>query len=184
MTQTYQTLWERITAMGTVKPTTHILDNEAPINFKNKIKQNCTIQLVPPDNHRRNLVERAIQTFKNHFKAILAGVDDSFSMQLWDKLIPQTILKLNLLRKANAVPTISAYQYVTETSITTKCLLHQWDAQCKFTRVVREGEHGWQIQLTGGTYKPCPSTTNATKYASKKHGMRESQTQCFSKQNT
>jgi hypothetical protein len=37
-----------------------------------------TIQLVPPDNHRQNLAESAIQTFKNHFKAILAGVDDTF----------------------------------------------------------------------------------------------------------
>ncbi len=53
-----------------------------------------------------------IQTFKNHFKAILAGVDDTFPMQLWDKLLPQTILTLNFLCQSNAVPTISAHQYV------------------------------------------------------------------------
>ena len=33
-------------------------------------------------------------------------------MQLWDRLLPQAILTLNLLRQSNAVPTISAWQYV------------------------------------------------------------------------
>ncbi len=80
--------------------------------LKTEVAKNCTIQLVPPDNHRRNLAERAIQTFKNHFKAILAGVDDSFPMRLWGKLLPQTVLMLNLLRQSNVAPTVSAYQYV------------------------------------------------------------------------
>ena len=40
----YLALWKRITAMGTVKPTTHILDNEASAAFKTKIRKNCTIQ--------------------------------------------------------------------------------------------------------------------------------------------
>ena len=112
MIKAYTTLWTRLTASGTVKPKTHILDNEASTEFKKAIQKNCTIQLVPPDNHQRNLAERAIQTFKNHFKAILNGVDDSFPMRLWDRLLPQTILTLNLLRQANAVPTVSAWQYV------------------------------------------------------------------------
>jgi hypothetical protein len=89
-----------------------ILDNEASEEFNREIQKNCTIQLVPPDNHRQNLAEGAIQTLKNHFKAILAGVDDTFPMQLWDRLLPQMILTLNLLRQSNAVPTISAHQYV------------------------------------------------------------------------
>jgi hypothetical protein len=110
--KTYQILWERLTASGTVRPRTHILDNEAPTAFKVEIKKNCSLQLVPPDNHRRNLAERAIQTFKSHFKAILAGVADNFPMNLWDRLLPQTILTLNLLRQSNVAPTVSAYQYV------------------------------------------------------------------------
>ena len=112
MINAYQALWKRLTAMGTVKPTTHILDNEASLAFKTEIRKNCTIQLVPPDNHRRNLAERAIQTFKNHFKAVIAGVDDTFPMHLWDRLLPQTILTLNLLRQSNVTPTVSAYQYI------------------------------------------------------------------------
>jgi hypothetical protein len=89
-----------------------VLHNEASEAFKNEIKKNCKIQMVPPDNHRQNLAERAIQTFKNHFKSVLAGVDDSFSMRLWDKLLPQVILTLNLLQQSNMAPTILVYAYV------------------------------------------------------------------------
>jgi hypothetical protein len=112
MIKTYQTLWKRLTEKGSIKPTTHILNNEASKELKDEIRKKCNIQLFLPDNHRRNLAERAIQTFKCHFKAVLAGVDDSFPMRLWDQLLPQTVLTLNLLRQANAAPTVSAYQYV------------------------------------------------------------------------
>jgi hypothetical protein len=112
LVQAYKTLWARITQKGTIKPNVHILDNEASDLFKTEIRKNCNLQLVPPDTHRRNQAERAIQTFKAHFIAILAGVDPSFPMYLWDRLLPQAVLTLNLLRKATAVPTISAYQYV------------------------------------------------------------------------
>jgi hypothetical protein len=74
-----------------------VLDNEASEAFKKEIKKNCKIQIVPPDNHRQNLAERAIQTFKNHLKSVIVGVDNSFPMRLWDKLLPQVILTLNLL---------------------------------------------------------------------------------------
>jgi hypothetical protein len=108
----YLALWTRLTANGTVKPTTHILDNKASEAYKAETRKNCTIQLVPPDNHRQNLAERAIQTFKNHFKAVIAGVDNNFPMHLWDRLLLQTVLTLNLLRQSNMAPTVSAYQCV------------------------------------------------------------------------
>jgi hypothetical protein len=52
-----------------------------------------------------------MQTFKGHFKAILAGVSDDFPIREWDELIPQTVLTLNLLRQSNVAPNISAYAY-------------------------------------------------------------------------
>jgi hypothetical protein len=109
MIKAYLILWEQLTANGTVKPTTHIMDNKASAEYKKEIQKNCTIQLVLPHNHRQNLAERAIQTFKNHFKAVLASIDNTFPMHLWDRLLPQTITTLNLLRQLNAVPIISAY---------------------------------------------------------------------------
>ena len=84
--------------MNKVNPKLHILDNEAPTILKMVIKQRCTVQLAPPDTHRRNLAERAIQTFKGHFISILSGgVDKNFPMELWDRLVPQAVLTLNLL---------------------------------------------------------------------------------------
>jgi hypothetical protein len=111
MINAYLALWKRLTAMGTVKSTTHILDNEASAVFKTEIRKNCTIQLVPPDNHRRNFAERAIQTFKNHFMSVIAGVDDNFPMHLWDRLLPQTILTLNSIQRGPNGVGVSIYPW-------------------------------------------------------------------------
>jgi hypothetical protein len=112
MIHAYHKLWQWIMASGKVKPKMHLLDNEALEAFKHEIAKNCQYQLVPPDTHCRNLAEQAIQTFKSHFIAILSGVDESFPMPLWDWLLPQAVLTLNLLRQANADPKISAYKFV------------------------------------------------------------------------
>ena len=61
--------------------------------------------------HRQNIAEKAIQTFKGHFIAVLAGVSDNFPIHQWDNLLPLTILTLNLLRQANIAPHISTYLY-------------------------------------------------------------------------
>ena len=90
----------------------HVLDNEASTNFKAAINRNCNLQLILPDTHRHNLAERAIQTFKSHFIAILAGVDPTFPMNLWDRLVPQSVVTLNLLCQSNVATTMSAYQHV------------------------------------------------------------------------
>ncbi len=112
MIKAYHALWERTTRKLKEKPKMHILDNEASAAFKAEIRKNCELQLVPPDTHRRNLAERAIQTFKSHFISVLAGVDPTFPMSLWDRLLPQTVLTLNLQRQAHASPTTSAYEYI------------------------------------------------------------------------
>ncbi len=91
----------------------HILDNEASANYKEAIANNkVEYKLVPPNNHQQNQAERAIQTFKSHFIAIMCGVDDSFPMNLWCKFLPQAERTLNLLRQSNTVPTISAYTHM------------------------------------------------------------------------
>ncbi len=90
-----------------------ILDNEASAAYKEAItvKWKAKFQLVPPDMHRRNRAERAIRTFKSHFLSILAGVDKAFPLYLWDLLLPQVELTLNLLRQATLNPQISAWEY-------------------------------------------------------------------------
>ena len=59
--------------------------------------ENIDFQLVPPGMHRRNAAERAIRTFKNHFIAGLCSVDKDLPLHLWDRLLPQAELTLNLL---------------------------------------------------------------------------------------
>jgi hypothetical protein len=90
-----------------------ILDNEGSTAYKEAItfKWNAKFQLIPPDMHRRNQAERAICTFKNHFLSILVGVDGAFPQYLWDLLLPQAELTLNLLRQATLNPRISAWEF-------------------------------------------------------------------------
>jgi hypothetical protein len=74
----------------------HRLDNKASTAFKECIRDNrMTHKLVPPGNHRRNLAERAIQTFKHHIISILSGVDYTFPLSLWCCLLGPAELTAN-----------------------------------------------------------------------------------------
>ena len=78
------------------------IENDAKLEF----------ELVSPDNHRTNYAERAIQTFKAHFIAILSGTDPSFPPDCWDLLIEQAVITLNHLRQSRQQPQLSAYAQV------------------------------------------------------------------------
>ena len=96
-----------------MQPNTYLIDNEASEELKTAMKKrNVDFQLVPPHIHRANLAERAIQTFKHHFKAGLASVDPNFPLAEWDRLLPQATLTLNLLRSARSNPKLSAHAYL------------------------------------------------------------------------
>ena len=69
-------------------------------------------QLTPPHIHRRNAAERAIQTLKNHFIAGLCSTDRQFPLHLWDRLLPQALISLNLLRSSRINPRLSAWVQV------------------------------------------------------------------------
>jgi hypothetical protein len=87
MIRMYQTLVERLRLAG-IAPKEHILDNECSADFKAAITtNNMTYQLIPPHDHRRNKAEKAVQTFKDHFVAILCGANKSFPLNLWDLLL-------------------------------------------------------------------------------------------------
>ena len=75
-------------------------------------KWEVAFQLVPPNIHRRNAAERAIWTFKAHFLAILAGVANDYPQNLWDILLPQAVLTLNLLRQARLNTSVSAWEFL------------------------------------------------------------------------
>ena len=70
------------------------------------------LELVPPGSHQHNAEEVDIRNFKAHFISILADVVDNFPKDLWDRLLPQADVTINLLRQSYAAPTVSAYAHM------------------------------------------------------------------------
>jgi hypothetical protein len=104
----YDSIHQELTVKG-FKPKLQTLDNEASTALKNFFTvNNIAYQLIPPHCHRRNAAERAIRTFKEHFVAGLSSVYPSFPMHLWDRLLPQAEITLNLLRTSRLHPQLSA----------------------------------------------------------------------------
>jgi hypothetical protein len=91
------------------QPALNLMDNKCSKGVEKHICTNrMTIQLVPPHNHRVNIAKRAIGTFKEHFIATLATVNNLCPLQLWDEFLPQVELTLNLIRFSCRDPLISA----------------------------------------------------------------------------
>ena len=113
LTRAYRALMLRLKRAG-IEPKKHILDNEVSDAMKTMIKDEykMELELVPPGCHRRNAAEVAIRNFKAHFLSILAGTDDDFPPSLWDRLLPQAEITINLLRQSNATPKVSAYAHM------------------------------------------------------------------------
>ena len=112
MVRAYQVLIARLHEKD-IFPEMHIPDNECSAEFKAAIKSNqMTFQLVPPHDHRRNVAEKAIKTFKDHFVAVLCGADESFPLQLWCQILRHAENQLNLLQKSRAMPQLSAFSHM------------------------------------------------------------------------
>jgi hypothetical protein len=85
------------------------INNEASAALKKYFtEKEMNYQLVRPHCDRDNASERAIRTFKEHFKAGLATVDTDFSAHLWDRLLTQAEIALDLLRASQLHPQLSA----------------------------------------------------------------------------
>jgi hypothetical protein len=94
----FQFMEQELVTRG-LKPKLMKLDNEASKLLKDYLyQQDITFQLVPPYSHRSNSAERAIRSFKDHLIAGLCSTDKSFPMHLWDRILPQAVMTLNMLR--------------------------------------------------------------------------------------
>jgi hypothetical protein len=104
----FQVMEQELVARG-LKPKLTKLDNEASKLLKMYLHQkDITFQLVQPYSHRQNSAERAIRSFKDHLIAGLCSTDKSFPMHLWDILLPQAVITLNMLRTSIINPKLSA----------------------------------------------------------------------------
>jgi hypothetical protein len=108
----FQFMEQELVARG-LKPKLMKLDNEASKLLKAYLhQQDTTFQLVPSYSHRRNSAERAIRSFKDHLIAGLCSTDESFPMHLWDRLLPQAVMTLNMPRTSIINPKISAATHI------------------------------------------------------------------------
>jgi hypothetical protein len=99
---------QELTAKG-FKPKLQTLDNEASAALKHFFTTNdAEYQFVPPHCHHRNAAERAIRNFKEHFVGGLSSVDPAFPLHLWDIILPQAEITLNILRTSRLYPQLSA----------------------------------------------------------------------------
>jgi hypothetical protein len=120
----YDTIHQELTVKG-FKPKLQTLDNEGSAAMKIFFTANdVDYQLVPPHCHRRNAAERAIRMFKEHFVAGLSSVEPTFPLHLWDILLSQAEIALNLLPQLTFMASW----------ITTKQIILRQDAKSLHTR--------------------------------------------------
>lgn len=96
-----------------LQPKLQRLDNEISKELEHLLhKEGVNYQLTPTGMHQRNSAEKAIQIYKNHFIAGLCTTNPTFPTNLWDKLVPQANITLNLMRPSRINPQLSAYAQV------------------------------------------------------------------------
>jgi hypothetical protein len=110
----YQRVISLLKSRG-LQPKLQKLDNEASqVLQQYMVEEHINFQLVTPGLHRRNAAERAIRTLKNHFIAGLCTTAADFPLTLWDQLLPQALMTLNLLRTLQINPRLLAWSQVHE----------------------------------------------------------------------
>jgi hypothetical protein len=108
MVRAFGIVFDEMTAKG-FKPKLQTMDNEASAALKKYfMEKEMNYQLATPHCHRTSAAERAIITFKDHFKSGLDTVDPYFLTHIWDRLLLQAEITLNLLRASRLHPQLSA----------------------------------------------------------------------------
>ncbi|KAL7483783.1 hypothetical protein ACHAW6_009426 [Cyclotella cf. meneghiniana] len=130
----------------------HVLDNKVLEVMKNHIWDDLkfTVELVPPGCHWKNAAKVVIHNFKSHFLSVLAGTSNNFLPNVWDCLLLQTKITLNLLHQSNATPTISAHAHSLP-----------WDEKLRSMKKLTHEAHG---RITVWTVGISTHRQNITKY--------------------
>ena len=108
----YQKFVKRLRKAG-IRPKKHLLANKCAEEYKQAIIDNgMQYELVPKGQHRRNIAEKAIQTWKAHVDGVFSGMSDKCPLAIWDLLLPQIDMQVNLLRQSNIASKVSAWAYM------------------------------------------------------------------------
>jgi hypothetical protein len=164
MIRAYDALLLRLKRAG-IKPKKHALDNEVSENMKTHIRDTCKLnmELVPPGCHRQN-----------------AGVADDFPPSLWDRLLPQTEITVNLIRQSMLLRMYQHMHTSVDPSTTTKCHWRQWAAMHKCTRRPISEAHGHTIPSMDGISSPHQSIIGRTRATSSTPRANDCPTRCNS----
>ena len=113
LTRAYRSMMLQMKSAG-IALQKHILDNEVSTAMKNIIRDEYKIEmeLVPPGFYHCNASEVVIRNFKAHFLSLLAGIAEGLPPSLWDRILSQSKVTVNLLRQYNAAPNVSAYAHL------------------------------------------------------------------------
>jgi hypothetical protein len=85
------------------------LNNKCSSILKDFLRaKDVNFQIVPSHIHHHNPAKRAIPTFNNHFIAGLCSTDKKSPLHLWDHLLSQALISLNLLHQFCLNPKLSA----------------------------------------------------------------------------
>ena len=92
------------------RPKHHKIENENSNDVEAFIsKQQALVQYLPVDNHRTNIAERSIRTWKCHFGSMRAGTPPTFPLANWCRMMEQCDIVLNMLRPCTINPLVSAF---------------------------------------------------------------------------
>jgi hypothetical protein len=123
----------------------------------NEASQNCSMIICMRKNqfsvgttkysHHRNAAEGAIRSFKDQLIDGLCSTYKSFPMYLWDRLLPQAVLKLNMLRASRINPKLSASTHTSMVNIIkTHRPWHHHEQESLHMKHQITGEHGRLMQ--------------------------------------
>ena len=148
-----------------LRPIFQNLDNKCPAGLKTFLKQEgVTFQIAPPNLHRTNSAESAIQTFKDHLVAGRSICDPNFPLHFWDQLLPQATLTLNLLRPSRINPRLSADAQLNGIFDFNRTPLAPPGTKVIFFNPLPISKPGPLVGLASGTSAAPLSTTDATKF--------------------
>ena len=109
MCKAYEQLMQQLRSCGlTIRK--HILDKEASGDYLQAIKK--TRQRVPKSTTKHAQEKCRGKSNKHLQKTILAGVDQTFPLHLWDHLLLQAESTLNMMWPTNIAPMVFAYTYM------------------------------------------------------------------------
>ena len=78
----------------------HWIDSESPQSLKDSMIKDLAFQLVLPNIHRRDLVEQAISTFKDHVLVDLAIIDSTPPTNLRYRLLSRATMTMKIIRQS------------------------------------------------------------------------------------